>query len=73
MATVTINGLMCGVTYTITAGGTLNGELVGPRSSQGIAMGPCPPRITATIIPTTSMAGRRTYTYNSHTYQMSYQ
>ena len=29
--TVTLNGLACGVTYTITAGGTLNGQLVGPR------------------------------------------
>ena len=29
MAIVTLNGLACGVTYTITAGGTLNGQLVG--------------------------------------------
>ena len=35
MATVTIDGLACGVTYTIIAGGTLNGDLVGPRSSHG--------------------------------------
>ena len=43
MATVTINGLECGVTYTITAGGTLNGDLVGPRSSYGtITAHPCP-------------------------------
>ena len=33
MATVTVTGLKCGVNYTIIAGGTLNGELVGPRSS----------------------------------------
>ena len=33
MATVIVNGLECGVTYTIIAGGTLNGDLVGPRSS----------------------------------------
>ena len=43
MATVTVNGLMCGVTYTITAGGMLNGELVGPMSSHGtIDTNPCP-------------------------------
>ena len=36
------NGLACGVTYTITAGGTLNGQIVGPRSSHGtIDAGPC--------------------------------
>ena len=34
-ATVTVNGLECGVTYTIIAGGTLNGDLVGPGSSHG--------------------------------------
>ena len=33
VATVTLNGLECGVTYTIIAGGTLNGTLVGPKSS----------------------------------------
>ena len=32
MATVTIIGLNCGVTYTIIAGGTNNGDLVGPIS-----------------------------------------
>ena len=42
-ATVTVTGLKCGVNYTITAGGTLNGELVGPRSSHGtIVMPACP-------------------------------
>ena len=35
MATVTINGLECGVTYTIIAGGTLNETLIGPRSTHG--------------------------------------
>ena len=35
IATVTVNGLECGITYTIIAGGILNGDLVGPRSSQG--------------------------------------
>ena len=61
MATVTINGLICGVTYNVTAGGTLDGNLIGPRSFHGTAMGPCPPRITPTIVPTTSITGRKTY------------
>ena len=43
MATVTINGLQCGVTYNITTEGMLNGVLVGPGSSHGsITTGPCP-------------------------------
>ena len=29
---MTVSGLECGVTYLILAGGTLNGELIGPRS-----------------------------------------
>ena len=59
MATVTINGLMCEVTYTITAGGTLDGQLVGPRSSHGtITAGPCPPMITTTTVATTSMTSK---------------
>ena len=42
MATVTVSELMCGVTYNITAEGTLNGDLVGPRSSLGnITTAPC--------------------------------
>ena len=41
MATVIVNGLECGVTYTIIAGGTLNGNLVGPRSSYGIVNKTC--------------------------------
>ena len=46
-ATVTVNGLECGVTYTIIAGGTLNGDLVGPRSSyESITTGPCPGDMT---------------------------
>ena len=32
---MTVNGLKCEVTYTIIAGGTLNGSLLGPRSSHG--------------------------------------
>ena len=42
MATVTVTGLECGVTYTIIARGTLNGDLVGPRSSHGIVNQLCP-------------------------------
>ena len=59
MATVTVNGLECEVIYSITAGGTLDGQLVGPRSSQEtITAGPCPPIMTTTIIPTTSMTSK---------------
>ena len=43
VATVTVNGLMCEVEYTITAGGTLNGQLVGPRIFLGnVTTGSCP-------------------------------
>ena len=42
MATVAVNGLECGVTYTIIAGGTLNGDLVGPRSYVGTFSDTCP-------------------------------
>ena len=41
MAIVTINGLDCGVTYTIVAGGTYNGSLVGPMSNHGNTTGIC--------------------------------
>ena len=42
-AIVTVHGLECGSNYTITAGGTINGDLVGPRSSHGnITTNPCP-------------------------------
>ena len=42
-ATVSVNGLQCGVTYTIVAGGTLNGDLVGARSShETVTTAPCP-------------------------------
>ena len=55
MATVTIDGLACGVTYTIIAGGTLDGDLVGPRSSHGtITAGPCP-LITVTTTATITL------------------
>ena len=40
---MTVNGLQCEVTYTIIAGGTLNGDLVGPRSFNGnVTAGRCP-------------------------------
>ena len=36
-AIVTVNGLECGVPYTIIAGGVINnGSVVGPRSSHGV-------------------------------------
>ena len=57
-ATVNLTGLACGVTYTITAGGTLNGDLVGLRSFHGTTVGPCPPGITSTIVSTISMTGK---------------
>ena len=42
MATVTIDSLECEVDYTITAGGTLAGELLGPRLLHGdVTSGPC--------------------------------
>ena len=50
MATVTINGLQCGVTYNITTEGMVNGVLVGPGSSHGsITAGPCPVIASACI------------------------
>ena len=58
MATVTIDGLICGVTYTIIAGGTFDGLLVGPRSSHGTTTGPCPPIIITTIAIITSMTSK---------------
>ena len=40
---MTVNGLKCGETYTIIAGGIINGALVGPRSPHGnISTNPCP-------------------------------
>ena len=43
MAVVRVNGLECGTNYTVIAGGTLNGDLVGSRSSHGtITTNPCP-------------------------------
>ena len=60
MATVTIGGLACGITYAIITGGTLDGDLVGPRSSHGTTIGPCPPLIlrTTAAITSDSMIGK---------------
>ena len=59
MATVTIDGLECEVTYTLTAGGTLSGTLVGPRSSHGtITSGSCPPPMPIPSVSTPSMNGK---------------
>ena len=52
MATVTVVGLECEVTYDIIAGGILNGVLVGPGSSnETISAGPCP-QVSSTVSPT---------------------
>ena len=65
MATVTIDGLQCEVTYTITAGGTLNGALVGPRSSHGaITSGPCLVDMPKLFVATSTMKGKE----KIHTY-----
>ena len=54
VATVILEGLTCGVVYNIIAGGKLNGDLVGPRSSHGIfTADPCP-EMSSTILPTTT-------------------
>ena len=46
------------VTYTITAEGTLNGALVGPRSSHGtVTSGPCPAVMPSPSVPTPLMSG----------------
>ena len=59
MATVTVDGLECEVTYDITAEGTLNGALVGPRSShENITSGPCPLPMPTPSVETPSMSGK---------------
>ena len=59
IATVTIDGLQCEVTYDIIAGGTLNGALVGPRSSHGtITSGPCLADMPTPSVDTPSMNGK---------------
>ena len=58
---MTVDGLQCEVTYDIIAGGTLNGALVGPRSSHGtITSGPC----LADFVATSTMKGKE----EIHTY-----
>ena len=60
VATVTVDGLECGVTYTITTGGTLDGDLVGLRSSHGnINTGPCP-EISPTVSPSVTTICKNT-------------
>ena len=59
IATVSIDGLQCEVINDIIAGGTLNGALVGPRSSHGtITSGPCPLSMPAPSVATPSMNGK---------------
>ena len=70
VTTVIINGLMCEMEYTIVAGGTLDGVLVGPRSSHGIVTaGPCPPiavTTTATITSVTVIGKEHSYIETEH-------
>lgn len=54
-ATVTINGLKCQETYVITAAGTNNSMLVGPRFRQKV-------NVTAGLCPTTSVVTTSTST-----------
>ena len=64
MATVTVDGLECEVIYDITAGGTLNGALVGPRSSHGtVTSGPCPLPMPTPSVETPSMSGKEICMY----------
>ena len=73
MATVTIDRLQCEVTYNITAGGTLNGALVGPRSSHGnITSGPCPPPMPTPSVATPSMNGKVEICTYMHTHVRMY-
>ena len=59
MAIVTVDELDCEVTYDIIAGGTLNGDLVGPRSSHGtITSGPCLPPMPTPSVATSSSTGK---------------
>ena len=58
MATVTIDRLQCEVTYDIIAEGTLNGALVGPRSSHGtVTSGPCLADMPTPSVATPSTSG----------------
>ena len=64
--TVTVRRLECNVIYDIIAGGLemVGGDLIGPRSSHGTAMGPCAP-MTTTIVPTTSITGKLDVIYRA--------
>ena len=58
MATVIVDRLLCEVEYTNIARGTLDGQLVGPRSShRTVTADPCPPMMTTTTTATASMVG----------------
>ena len=64
MATVTLEELACGVTYTIIAGGRLDGNLLGPTSSYGtitFSNHPCPEMTTVNA--TLSVTGNSIATY----------
>ena len=59
MATMTVDELECEVTYDISARGTLNGALVGPRSFHGtVTSGPCPLPMPTPSVETPSMSGK---------------
>ena len=69
LAIVTIDGLECEITYTITAGGTLDGGLVGPRSSHGtITSGSCPAGMPTPSVATPSMNGKEEINTYIHMY-----
>lgn len=67
MAKVTVDGLMCEVEYTITVGGTLNGQLVGPRISLGnitpVSCLDTSPTASPTVSPTVSLSTSKSTTY----------
>ena len=60
MATVTLN-VTCGQLYSITAGGTLNDEVIGPAILYELNADnrPCPSVLTTTIEATPSMTGKK--------------
>ena len=62
IAAVTLDGLICGITYNIIASGTLNGDSIGSRlfnETNDANHRLCPPGITATIPTTVSVTGKR--------------
>ena len=60
MGTVNLTGLICAVEYTIIAEGTLDGELVGPRSNYTASADSrrCPEDMTSTTTATVLMTGK---------------